>query len=149
MSDENTSDSPASKISDLPTEPIEAPPVAASIEAKKINEENRGEPRIHVRWHVDAIIDGPGVYHGYVKSISVKGMDVFLERNLQNVKLIKLQIHVPPLHKTNNPHTVIVTGKILYSAYDSKESLFRSGISFLEFNSESDLNYLQSCLACH
>lgn len=149
MPDENTSDSPSEKSPDLPDGSVEAAPAAVLVSTKKVSEDNRSEPRAHVRWHVDAIIDGPGVYHGFVKSISMQGMDVFLERNLQNVKLIKLRIHVPPLHKTNNPHAVVVSGKILYSAYDSKESFFRSGVSFLKFDLESDRAYLQSCLASH
>jgi len=119
------------------------PPVAPKFE------ESRSEHRIRVRWHVDAFIDGQNVQHGLVKDISPKGADILLEHNLQNVKLIKLHIHVPPLSVTGDRHVVEVSGKIIYSSHDSDEMLFRTGIKFLQFHLESDQAYLQSRLGKH
>ena len=87
--------------------------------------------------------------HGIVKDISPKGADILLEHNLQNVKLIKLHIHVPPLSVTGDRHVVEVSGKIIYSSHDSDEMLFRTGIKFLQFHLESDQAYLQSRLGKH
>jgi hypothetical protein len=109
--------------------------------------ELRAEPRIRVKWYADAFIEGEGVFQGFVKDISSKGTDIFLDRNLQKVKFIRLRIYVPPLSKTSDPHVMEVSGKITYTAYDSKESLFHTGVNFLQFNLESDLAYLQSRIA--
>jgi len=172
-----TADAKESSAPDLPPEPdVAEPPTTAEIvdatpSATKNAEENsvpvtakatppasadagkhlecRSEPRIHVRWHADALIDGYDVYHGFIKDISSRGTDIFLDRNLQSVKLIKLHIHVPPLSVTSDPHVVEVSGKIIYTAYDSKESCFHAGINFLQFNLEPDLAYLRSRIASY
>ncbi|MDD2915574.1 MAG: PilZ domain-containing protein [Gallionella sp.] len=111
-------------------------------------EESRSEPRIHVRWHLEAV-DGQFVYHGSVKDISTKGADIFLDHNFQNVKLVTLRIHVPPLHVTDEHCVIEVSGKVIYSNHDSDEMLFRTGIKFLKFTVESDLENLRSRLAKH
>ena len=161
MSDENTTDLPASNTSDLPPEAVEATPsvtknagkssftrkiYSASKSAGK-HPECRSEPRIHVRWHAKALIDGHSAYNGFVKDISLKGADIFLGHSLQKVKFVNLHIHVPPLSVTSDPRIVEVSGKIIYTAYDSNESLFHTGINFLQFNLESDLAYLRSRIA--
>jgi hypothetical protein len=156
-------DAEGTKSPDLPQKPVGATPSVttdvkgsrvpltkvtptASIDAGKYKE-LRIEPRLHVRWHADAHIDGQGVYQGIVKDISSKGTDIFLDCNLQKVKLVRLRIYVPPASKTCGPHVMEVSGKIIYTAYDSKESLFHTGVNFLRFNLESDLAYLQSRIA--
>lgn len=131
MPGENTIDPSATDASGSPPDPPKL-------------EESRTERRVHVRWHVDVFIDGQGMHRGFIKDISVKGADIFLEHNMQNVKLIKLHIHVPPLNITEAHHVVEVSGKVIYSSHDSDELLFRTGIKFLEFHSESDRTYLQS-----
>ncbi|MDO8465725.1 MAG: PilZ domain-containing protein [Gallionella sp.] len=139
MPDEKTTDSTASDTPGLPSGPTDA----------RSHEEQRIEPRVHVRWHVDVFVDGQAVYHGFIKDISLKGADVFIDHNLQNVKLVKLLIHVPPLSVTSDHHVVDVSGKVVYTSHDSDELLFRTGINFLKFNLESDQAYLQSRLARH
>ena len=161
MPDKNTTDLPASNTPNLPSEPVEATPsvtkdtkkssftrkiYSASKSAGKYPE-CRSEPRIHVRWHAKAFIDGYDVYHGFVKDISLKGADIFLGHSLQKVKFVNLHIHVPPLNVTSDPRIMEVSGKIIYTAYDSNESLFHTGINFLQFNLESDLAYLRSRIA--
>jgi hypothetical protein len=109
-----------------------------------IHKELRIEPRILVRWHADAIIDGQSVYQGFVKDISLKGTDIFLDHNLQKVKFVRLRIYVPPLSKTSASHVMEVSAKVIYTAYDSNESLFHTGVNFTQFNLSSDQAYLQS-----
>lgn len=111
------------------------------------HKECRSEPRIHVRWHADVFIDGQGGCRGFVKGISLKGTDIFLEHSLQDVKFVKLHIHVPPLLVTSDHHVMEVSGKVIYTAYDSNEFLFHTGVNFLQFNLKSDLAYLQSRIA--
>lgn len=106
--------------------------------------ECRSEPRIHVRWHADALIDGRGVYHGFVKDISLNGADILLEHSLQNVKFVKLHICLPPLSVIDDQHVVEVSGKIVRVVYDCNESFFRAGVNFLKFNLESDQTHLKS-----
>lgn len=139
MPDENTTDPTASGTPGLPSDPAVA----------RTHEEQRIEPRVHVRWHVDVFVDGQAVYHGFIKDISSKGADIFVDHNLQKVKLVKLLIHVPPLSVTDDHHVVDVSGKVIYAAHDSEELLFRTGVNFLKFNLESDQAYLRSRLAKH
>jgi len=162
MSGKNTTDSSTGNASALPPDPVKAAPSGAggsgspiagatppaSTDAPK-RKESRSEIRIHVRWHVDIFIDGQIVYHGFVKDISLKGADIFLDHNLQNAKSAKLHIHVPPLHVTDEHHIVEVSGKIIYATHDNDELLFRTGIKFIKFNLDSDSAYLQSRLANH
>lgn len=106
-------------------------------------EELHGESHPHVRWHADVLADGH-VYRGFVKDISTKGANLFIEHNLQNSRLIKLHIHVPPLAVTSQPHVLEVSAKIISTIYDGSEDSFRSGIIFQKFTQESELAYLQS-----
>lgn len=106
--------------------------------------ECRREPRIHVRWHASALIDGQDAYHGFIKDISLNGADVFLGHSLQNEKFVKLHICLPPLSVTDDPHVVEVSGKIVCVVYDCNESFFRTGVNFLKFNLESDQAHLKS-----
>jgi hypothetical protein len=101
-------------------------------------------PHPHFRWHAEALVDGHEVCRGIVKDISMKGVNFYPDHNLQNAKLLKLQIHIPPLVVTAPHHILEVTGKITSTVYDSVEDSFRSGISFLEFTLESDRAYLLS-----
>lgn len=147
-----------------PTEEIDAAEVASSVVAEELvvpdsqpsktispvilHHENRGEHRIHVRWHVDVLIEGH-IWQGFVRDISIGGASIFLEHNCQNVKNVKLHIHVPPSDKFSPQHILDVSAKIIYTAYDSDESLFRSGVKFSKFNLQSDSDYLLSCIAKH
>jgi hypothetical protein len=122
--------------------PKTTPPASPSM-----GKESRVEPRIRVKWRVDAFIDGQGVYQGFVKDISLNGTDIFLGHNLQKVKFVKLRIYVPPLSKTSAPHVMDVSANVRYTAYDSREALFHTGVKFSQFNLESDQAYLQSRIA--
>jgi len=104
-------------------------------------------PHPHFRWHANALVDGHVVCQGVVKDISMKGVNFFPDHNLQNAKLVKLQIHIPPLIVSAPHHVLEVTGKVTSTVYDSVEDSFRSGISFLEFSLESDREYLQARIA--
>lgn len=121
---------------------------SAHVDATK-HEECRNDQRCHVHWHVDASIDGQGVFQGFIREISLQGADIFIDHNLQNIKVIKLHIHVPVLSKTDKLHIVEVSGSVVYTVYASDEALFRSGIKFIKFNPESDRAFLQSRLVGH
>lgn len=139
MHDENSTEPTAASTPDLPSDTADS----------RSHKDQRVEPRVHVRWHVDVFVEGRPVYHGFIKDISLKGADVFIDHNLQNVKLVKLLIHVPPLNTTSDRHVVDVSGKVIYASHDSDELLFRTGIKFLQFNLESDQVYLQSRITKH
>lgn len=102
---------------------------------------------MRVRWHADALVDGQIMYRGFVKDISLKGTDIFLDVNLQKIKSIKVRLHVPPLSKKSEPHVMEMSAKVVYTAYDSNEFLFHTGVKFLQFESESDQALLQSRIA--
>jgi hypothetical protein len=112
---------------------------------KKVENENvHHVPHSHCRWHADAIVDGHENYQGIVNDVSMRGVNFIVEHNLQNSRLIKLQIHIPPLVVTAPQHIVEVTGKITSTVYDSVEDSFRSGINFIEFTLAADRAFLQS-----
>jgi len=104
------------------------------------------EPHAHFRWHAEAFVDGHDVFQGIVKNISMTGLDLILDHNLQKSKLVKLHIHVPPLDISNPPHVFEVSGKITSTVFDSGEESFRSGITYIQFTLNSDQAYLQSLL---
>lgn len=108
--------------------------------------EHRSVPRFYVKWRAVAFIDAQNQHHGFIKDISVKGAAVFLDRNMQSLEFIRLHIHVPPSHTSNAPRILDVYGKIAYTTHDSKERLFRVGITFLKFDSEHDLAFLEKYL---
>ncbi|WP_435626780.1 PilZ domain-containing protein [Candidatus Ferrigenium straubiae] len=125
--------------SQLPQHPKDSPAIQGS-------KEHRSMPRFFVKWRAIAFIDAQSQHHGFIKDISVKGAAVFLERNLQSLKLIKLHIHVPPAPTAKAPRVIEVYGKVVYTVYDNRELLFRAGISFLKFDSEHDPLFLENYL---
>lgn len=108
--------------------------------------ELRSEPRFRVKWHATVLLRGNAAYHGIVKDISIKGAAILLERNLQEVKLVTLHLHVPPFDAIGVARIVKMEGKLIYSVHDHDELFFRAGFHFIKFKSESDLNHLRSRL---
>jgi hypothetical protein len=136
MSDVSTTDSADSTANETPS---------PSQPDKALNYYDlRSEPRILVRWHADALVDGHGVYHGFVKDISLKGTNIYLDLNLQKVESIKLRIHLPPISTTCEHHFIEVAGRVVYTSYDGNESLFHAGVQFTHFTLKSDQAYLKS-----
>jgi len=105
------------------------------------------EPHPHFKWHAEALVDGHDVYHSIVKDISREGLSLILDHNLQNSKIVKLRIYIPPFEISNPHHVMEVSGKITSTIFDSGEEAFRSGIKFVQFTQDSDQTYLQSLLS--
>jgi len=107
---------------------------------------NFSSPHKHIshKWHVDVLVNGHDVYHGYIKEISMQGANLFLNHNLQDSKQIGLQIHIPPLKATEKSHLLEVTAKVNNTIYDSGEEYFRTGVNFIRFSSEESSRYLES-----
>lgn len=108
--------------------------------------EHRSVPRFLVKWRAVAFLDAQNQYHGYIKDVSVKGAAVFLDRNLQALEFIKLHIQIPPSYTLREQRILKVYGKIVYTTHDRNELLFRTGIHFLTFDSESDQEFLEAFL---
>lgn len=141
MSDENTTDVPEAK---------DAQSVAAAPATHEpVHFEHHSNTHIHVRWHIDALIEGHQILHGFIKDISHNGGEIFLDHNLRNINQIKLRIHVPPLDTTSSHHVIGLSAKIIYTIYDPSEFLFRSGIKFTKFELESEQTYLLSRIDDH
>jgi hypothetical protein len=121
--------------------------IQASSNNKLEHEYVQQVPHFHCRWHADAIVDGHENYQGIVKDISMRGVNFIVAHNLQNSKLIKLQIHIPPLVASTPQHVLEVSGKITSTVYDSDEDSFRSGINFEEFTLATDRAFLLSRIA--
>jgi hypothetical protein len=117
--------------------------------AHKGTKEHRVEPRFRVRWKTTAFVDAQGLHQGSVKDISTKGAAVLLDRNLRPHGIIKLHIYIPPPHTSKISCIVEVYGQIIYSIYDGHEQLFRIGVTFLKFHSESDPAFLEKYLTSH
>lgn len=163
MVEENSSKSTTISTPDLPPSDVEAtPPITkvgsddgvpivdttptVSTDARSFRD-IRNEPHPHFKWHAEVLVDGHDVYQGIVKDISMKGLNLILDHNLQKSKLVKLHIHIPPLDIASPQHVLEVSGKITSTVYDSSEKAFRSGISFIQFTLDSDQKYLQSLLS--
>ena len=125
----------------LPPQPAKTFPAAAQG-----SKEHRSVPRFYVKWRTVAFVDAQNQHHGFIKDISTKGASVFLDRNLQSLEFIKLHIHVPPSHALKVPRLIEVYGKIVYTTHDINEFLFRTGISFLKFDSQHDSVFLEKHL---
>lgn len=106
--------------------------------------ELRLAPRIRVRWHADAYLGEAAAYQGFIKDISIEGTDIFLDTNLRKIKTLKLRIYIPPLSKKELPHSMDVSGSVVYTSYDSNESMFHTGVKFIQFGSESDRTLLEA-----
>jgi hypothetical protein len=145
MTDENTHTSPDNAPEESAKTIADTSP-STSTETKKREYYHATAPH-HFKWNVEVRVDGHDVYHGFVKDITMYGLHLFLEHNLQYSKLVKLHIHVPPLDSENPHHILEVTGKITATIYDSSEDFFRSSIEFLEFTFETDREYLKSRIA--
>lgn len=104
------------------------------------------EPCLHVKWHVDALVEGR-IYHGFLKQVSLHGTEIYLDLDVRNVKTIKLRLHVPPASKTTEPHLIELSGNVAFSSFDSSESLFHVAVNALEFKDDSERKYLQSRIA--
>ena len=109
----------------------------------KLHHEPRIAPRIRVRWHVEAFIDGQRIQRGFIKEISMSGTGIYLHKDVQTGNSFRLRIYMPPFTSTSVPYTIDVNAKVKYSVLDSHESLFRAGIFFAQFNLPSDKEYLQ------
>jgi hypothetical protein len=110
--------------------------------------ELRRAPRFRVNWHADVISDDHVMYHGFINDISAIGASVFLESSL-HTKKCTLHIHVPPLNLKSKSHLMKVSGKPVYVVYDGDKQLFRTAISFIRFNPESELAHLKERLTKH
>lgn len=125
----------------LPPQPAKMSPAAAQG-----SKEHRSVPRFYVKWRTVAFVDAQNQHHGFIKDISTKGASVFLDSNLQSLEFIKLHIHVPPPHTLKASRIIEVYGKVVYTTHDIKELLFRTGISFLKFESKHDPVFLEKYL---
>lgn len=114
--------------------------------SKQGSKEHRSAQRFYVKWRAIAFIDAQSQHHGFIKDISMKGAAVFLDRNLQSQEFIKLHIHVPPAYTLKVPRIIDVYGKVVYTAHDRHELLFRVGVNFLKFDSEQDPAFLETYL---
>jgi hypothetical protein len=152
---ENATDVPPKPVAETPPK-IEAssndtPPVITnkappdSVSAKRANDIHAPHP--HYKWHSEVMVDGHNVYQGIAKDISINGLNLILDQNLQNAKLVKMHIHVPPLDTSSHDHVMEISGKVISSIYDNDEESFRSGVSFTQFTLDSDRTYLQSLLS--
>lgn len=127
--------------------PAGSPQRANASSAAVGSKEHRSVPRFYAKWRAVAFIDAQNQYHGFIKDISVKGTAFFVDRNLQSLEFIKLHIQIPPSHTLKEARILKAYGKVIYTTHDRSELLFRTGISFLKFDSEDDPVFLEKFLA--
>lgn len=146
-----TADVDVSNVIDLSPELTKenpAMPVGIWAGARE-SKELRRAPRFRVKWRIEIHVDEQGMFTGFVKDISTTGASIYMGRSLQAVKFVTLHMCVTPSDTVSKPRIVVVFGKIAYTVYDSTEHLFRAGVTFLKFNSESDLAFLKARLTNH
>lgn len=117
------------------------------------SKEQRRETRYMVSWRVAVSVNGQDLvngrdwHYGRVKDISLHGAAILNELNLKPGTRVTLSIHMPTLNRLCEPKVLTVHGEIAYTAHDTSLMCFRSGISFVKFEQESDRAYLEERLA--
>jgi len=163
MVEENSSNLSISDSADSQPKDIEATPAIAKVDSgngvqiadatptvtanQRKFRDIHNEPHPQFKWHTEVLVDGHDVFQGIAKDISMKGLNLVLDHNLQNSKHVKLHIHIPPLDISSPHHVLEVSGNITSTVFDSGEEAFRSSISFIQFTLDSDQTYLQSLLS--
>ncbi|MFA7242187.1 MAG: hypothetical protein WC091_18910 [Sulfuricellaceae bacterium] len=89
--------------------------------------------------HVDMVFIGsqdlPGhELHVVTHSISMEGITILSNYNLQKNQEMHLRLHIPATHAGHAEKYVIMRGKVNYTIYDSSAEEFRTYIRILSFN---------------
>jgi len=112
--------------------------------------EQRKEIRYRASWRITVAIEGNASYDGKVRDISMHGAAILIGRNLKPGLSVTLHIHIPSLSlHPDAAKILIVHGKTSYTVHDANDLSFRVGISFVNFELESDRNYLEDRLTKH
>lgn len=127
---------------EMSAEAVESALHKAGKAANAAHEDQRAEPRMHVHWHAEVLIDGRRVLSALVKDISTRGAAVFFDSNVRHVGKVKLRIHVPPESIEAGERMMEIWGKAVYVAYDGNMGSFRMGVQFQHFVSSGDEVYL-------
>lgn len=142
MSTEETPQPAAPPATEMPDEAVESALHKAVKAADAAHADQRAEPRMHVHWHAEVLIDGRHVLSALVKDISTRGAAVFFDSNVRHVKKVKLRIHVPPESLEAAGRMMEIWGKAVYVAYDGNMESFRMGVQFQHFVSSGDEAFL-------
>ena len=110
--------------------------------------EQRRAPRFRVNWHAEIVFADQTVHRSFINDISVQGASVFLGDNVTTEEAT-LHIHIPPLTKTSPPHVLVVSGRMVYTVFDSDKQMYRIAFVFLRFRQEPDRAYLEERLSRH
>jgi len=112
--------------------------------------EHRREARYKTQWRVAIAIEGNNLIYGRIRDISSCGAALLSEININPSASVKLKIYLPTLLAPCEPRVMVVHGRASYCVHDAEHLCFRSGISFVKFESAADLAYLVDRLAsCH
>jgi len=117
-------------------EPEPLLPSGASIQEK------REFKRYLVNWKVAVVNEKSGqdhVFHGRARDISMGGLCLMSDHNLNIRNSVRVLIAVPPNSPKHPPHVVEVRSKLAYTVLEKGGKQFRIGITFLEFKGDGRL----------
>jgi hypothetical protein len=99
-------------------------------------QEKREHQRYLVNWKV-AVVNAKGgndhVFHGRARDISMGGLCLLSDHNLNFSNSVRVLIAVPPHSPQHHPHVLEVRSKLAYTVLEKGGRHFRIGITFLEF----------------
>ena len=105
-------------------------------------QEKREFKRFLVNWKVAVVNAKAGqdhVFHGRARDISLGGLCLMSDHNLNIRNSVRVLIAVPPNSPNHSPHVVEVRSKLAYTVLEKGGRQFRIGITFLEFKGDGRL----------
>lgn len=94
--------------------------------------EQRQHQRFRVHWRVAVRIEGGQMLYGETVDISIGGVCILLDQNLNCSKPVHLFIQMPSRRPGKEPDVVSAPIRILYSAYAADFDRWRLGAQFVD-----------------
>lgn len=111
--------------------------------------EHRNEARYKASWRTAIAIEGHDYIYGRIRDISLHGTAILNGLNIKPGASVTLNIHIPTLTTPCAPKVLVVHGATSYTVHDAEHLCFRTGITFIKFESAIDCAYLEERLTNH
>lgn len=100
------------------------------------NEDKRVEPRYRAHWRVTINFDEAQnrlPIHGYTGDLSLSGMAVHVETNVDFLPQATVVLSLPILPGEGRQKIIKIRVQLLYSVYSGSHSCFRIGLQYIDF----------------
>lgn len=96
--------------------------------------DRRNTERYLVNWRADIEVPGGPVYPGVTCDLSLGGVAVLLDKNLQDTSLLRVRLIIPPVDGALPRSEALILAERRYTILDSRHKQFRIGLSFREYH---------------